>query len=66
MGSIATPGFDSDCLDGDTAAAKDYIAIPFAEVTDEDDPHSLFCDTSLDGQELTCKMIIASQYIGVY
>lgn len=55
MDSIAAPGFDSDCLDGVLNNEKDYIAIPFAEVTGEADPHSLFCDTSLDEQELIFK-----------
>lgn len=61
-GNGATPGFDGDCLDpeGDTANnKKDYIAIPFAEVTDPKATaapfttyHSLFCLDSLHEKEV--------------
>lgn len=50
-------GFDINCLDAQPAAAasKDFIAIPFAEL-DSGDRHSLFCGTSLDQKELSCKI----------
>lgn len=54
MDSINGDGFDGDCLDDDREASKDYIAIPFAEVTGEA-PHSLFCGESLNDKVLTCK-----------
>lgn len=58
----APDGFDNDCLDPTGTPAnnvKDYIAIPFAAVTDLAGPtvvhHSLFCLNSLDGKILECK-----------
>lgn len=48
--------FDLDCLDNINDNAKDYIAIPFAEVPGEV-PHSLFCGKSLDTTTLSCKLI---------
>lgn len=55
MDGNANPGFDGDCLDNVATNSKDYIAIPFAEVPGED-PHSLFCDTSLNTKSLICKI----------
>ncbi|XP_037044410.1 uncharacterized protein LOC119080265 isoform X2 [Bradysia coprophila] len=58
LGGGTPPGFDNDCLDSSGAAAnnkKDYIAIPFAAVTDPAGPvvyHSLFCLQSLDSKIL--------------
>lgn len=58
MDSVSGTGvdeFDSDCLNGIATDSKDYIAIPFAEVTGQD-PHSLFCGTNLDGKDLSCNL----------
>lgn len=49
-------GFDDECLAGDDGP-KDFIAIPFADVTSDTDPHSLFCLKSLDDEELVCKRV---------
>lgn len=61
-GGATALGFDGDCLDPIADAAnpkKDYIAIPFAAVTDPAAPpvrhHSLFCRQSLEGKEVECK-----------
>lgn len=60
-------GVDAECLDPGTTPAntkKDYIAIPFATVSDfvASPPtarrHSLFCLNSLNGKELECKIFL--------
>ncbi|XP_037044413.1 uncharacterized protein LOC119080265 isoform X5 [Bradysia coprophila] len=51
MDGIGAPYFDDMCLNGASGDSKDYIAIPFAEVTNQD-PHSLFCGDSLDGEDV--------------
>lgn len=61
LGGGTPPGFDNDCLDSTGTAPnnkKDYIAIPFAAVTDPAGPvvyHSLFCLQSLHNKILECK-----------
>jgi len=54
MAGTGTAGFDADCLDPDVGAtsSKDYIAIPFAEVTTPREYHSLFCLDSLNNNRL--------------
>lgn len=54
-------GVDAECLDpsgSTTNNKKDYIAIPFAEVTDSAGAityNSLFCLKSLEGKVVECK-----------
>lgn len=62
MDGIANSGFDGDCLNNVATASKDYIAIPFAEVPTED-PHSVFCDTSLDGKSLSCTILLNTKMV---
>lgn len=59
-------GYDGECLDPIGTPAnnkKDYIAIPFATVTDISATppvrhHSLFCLDSLEGKDVECKFWI--------
>lgn len=59
MSSIGTTEVDSDCLNGDNTVSKDYIAIPFAEVSTLNPQiyHSLFCGTILEDEEVSCKIL---------
>ncbi|KAG4070918.1 hypothetical protein HA402_001355 [Bradysia odoriphaga] len=52
MDGIAAPFVDDMCLNGVPTDSKDYIAIPFAEVTNQD-PHSLFCGDILQDEEVS-------------
>lgn len=73
-GNPATPplGFDAECLDPASTPAnnkKDYIAIPFASVTDVSVTpmtiryHNLFCLDSLQDKDVECKIIFKNDCV---